>query len=131
MTTWNSSLQSVARIRKYGYCLYSRSFASIRGCFVFAALGAMGSIAGSLGCSFAMSAPIPHTPCEFASYGRDLEDAFACTTSVSRATPRVFNPQQFSKPHFVSFDGRPEKGLSVIKLAPVLMNPLGFFPDFT
>jgi len=43
----------------------------------------------------------------------------------------VTNPQQFSKPHFVSFDGRSEKDLSVINFAPVFMNPLGFFPDFT
>ena len=52
-------------------------------------------------------------------------------TRLPGATAGATNPQQFSEPHFVSCDGRPEKGLSVINFAPVLMNPLGFFPDFT
>jgi hypothetical protein len=43
----------------------------------------------------------------------------------------VFNPQQFCKPHFVSFDSRPLNGLSEIRLAPVLINPVGFLPVFT
>src|SRR6478672_3607048 len=40
-------------------------------------------------------------------------------------------PQQFSKPNFVSFEGRPGTGLSVMRVAPVLINPLGFFPLLT
>jgi hypothetical protein len=49
----------------------------------------------------------------------------------SLASAGVFKPQQFCKPHFVSFDSSPLNGLSEIRLAPVLINPVGFLPVFT
>src|ERR1700730_8547208 len=39
------------------------------------------------------------------------------------------SPQQFLRPHAVSFESSPFMGLSVIRTEPVLTKPLGFLPD--